>query len=130
MMGQFSRALEAWRFYLRRGDLLAYSLMLALVFQFLSTLTCATLAGGLGIVQPFSDWCWVLGVVSIAVVLPVTVGGIGLREGAFIALLGFLGVPAAQSLALSFTIFFLTICGAAVGGICEWIRISHEHQRS
>lgn len=123
VVGQISRALEAWRSYLRRGDLLVYSLLLALVFQFLSTLTCAILAGGLGIILPFFDWCWVLGVVSIAVFLPITIGGLGLREGAFVGLLGYLGVPAAPALALSFTIFFLVLCGAGVGAICEWLRL-------
>ncbi len=129
MMGQVTQALEAWRFYLRRGDLVVYSLMLALAFQFLSTLTCAILAWGLGINLPFPDWCWVLGMVSLFVVLPIAIGGIGVREGAFVGLLGFLGVPAATALALSFTIFFLTLCGAAVGAICEWIRIGRTGGR-
>jgi uncharacterized membrane protein YbhN (UPF0104 family) len=125
VVGQINRALEAWRFYLRRGDLLAESLLLALAFQFLSTLTCAILAVGVGIILPFADWCWVMGIVSLSVCLPITIGGIGLREGVFIGLLGFLRVSAVAAMALSFAIFLLTFCGAAVGGICEWHRIAH-----
>ncbi len=127
---QITRALEAWRFYLRQGGLLAYSLLLALIFHFLCILICVILAGGLGIILPFPDWCWVLGMVSLLVVLPVAIGGIGVREGAFVGLLGFLGVPAAAALALSFTLFFLILCGAAVGGICEWIEIGRNHRNS
>ncbi len=126
--GQITRALEAWRFYLRQRGLLNYSLLLGLIFQFFCTLICSILAGGLGIILPFSDWCWVMGLVSLLVVLPIAIGGIGLREGAFVGLLGFLGVPAAAALALSFTIFFVTLCGAAVGGICDWIKIGRNHQ--
>ncbi len=128
--GQITRALEAWRFYLRQGGVLAYSLLLALIFQFLSILICTILAGGLGIILPFTDWCWVLGLVSLFVFLPIAIGGIGVREGAFVGILGFLAVPAAAALALSFTIFFLTLCGAAVGGICDWIKIGRNYQSS
>jgi uncharacterized protein (TIRG00374 family) len=128
LTGQIIRALTAWRFYLQHKTLVLYSLLLALVFQFLNTLTCAILAGGLGIVLPFADWCWVLGMVSIAVFAPITIGGIGLREGVFVSLLGFIGAPPAQALALSFTIFYLTLGVAAVGGICEWIRMGRGGQ--
>ncbi len=130
VVGQITRALEAWRFYLRQRGLLVSSLLLALIFQFLITLNCAILAWGLGIILPFPDWCWVMGLASLLVVLPIAIGGIGLREGAFVGLLGFLGMPAAAALALSFTVFFLTLCGAAVGGICAWIKIGSNHQNS
>jgi uncharacterized protein (TIRG00374 family) len=128
VVGQIHRAAQAWRTYLRRLDLLVYALFLGVVFHVLRTIICAILAGGLGIILPFSDWCWVLGAVSLALFLPITVGGIGLREGAFIGLLGYLGVSSAPALALSFTVFFLTLCGAAVGAILEWIRMGHSHR--
>ena len=50
---------------------------------------------------------------------PVSVAGIGLREGAFIGSLGFLGVSGERAIALSFGVFALMAFGAMVGWIVD-----------
>jgi len=52
--------------------------------------------------------------------LPVSVGGWGVREGAFVVAFAFIGLPAAQSFALS-TLFGLMILFSSLTGALVWI---------
>ena len=75
------------------------------------------MARGIQIQTPFADLCWIFGIVSIAILIPLTVGGIGVREGTFIGLLGQLGVPSEKALVLSLSIFTLQVFLSVIGGI-------------
>jgi glycosyltransferase 2 family protein len=57
--------------------------------------------------------------VSLLVLLPITVAGLGLREGGYVGLLGLFGVGAADALSLSFVLFAYALCGAFVGFLVE-----------
>jgi preprotein translocase subunit SecG len=57
----------------------------------------------------------VIGLVSIILLLPVTVAGIGLREGSLVGLMGALGQDAAATLAMSLVILALSLFAAAIG---------------
>ncbi|HEX4538773.1 MAG TPA: lysylphosphatidylglycerol synthase transmembrane domain-containing protein [Acidimicrobiales bacterium] len=54
-------------------------------------------------------------VVAIVQVLPVTIGGLGLREGAFILFLGPLGVSTSQAIALGLLVYFLNLAVSLLG---------------
>ena len=68
----------------------------------------------------FHEWCWIFGVISIIIFLPITIGGVGVREGGFVLILGNLGVPNEKALALSLSIFGLLISGALFGLIIDF----------
>jgi hypothetical protein len=57
--------------------------------------------------------------VSVATILPLSLGGIGIREGAFVGVLGFLGIGSELALALSFTILGLQLFGALIGAAID-----------
>ena len=86
----------------------------------------AILGTNLGIALPLVDWAWIVGVMSLAVLLPLTIGGIGLREGALIGCLGFAGVPSESAIALSFGIFAVTLSGALAGGAVEFAELRKQ----
>jgi len=111
------RLLTAWISY--RPQVLLNSIFLGIVFQFLSVAIIKTLAQGLQIPLTWEDTCWVFAVVSLALILPLTLAGIGIREGAFVGTLSLLGIPSEKALALSFSIFGLTLLTATVGGLLE-----------
>ena len=48
-------------------------------------------------------------------VLPLTVGGLGLREGSFILFLGPLGVSTSQAIALGLLVYFLNLAVSLLG---------------
>jgi hypothetical protein len=54
-------------------------------------------------------------VVAIVQVLPLTIGGLGLREGAFILFLGPLGVSTSQAIALGLLVYFLNLAVSLLG---------------
>ena len=53
--------------------------------------------------------------VAIAQVLPISLGGLGVREGAFVLFLGPLGVPAGQAVALGLLVYGLNLAVSLLG---------------
>jgi uncharacterized membrane protein YbhN (UPF0104 family) len=81
------------------------------------------IATKIGIELKMADWLWIFAVVSLAVLLPLSIGGIGIREGAFVGVLGYLQVPGELALALSLTIFALQLLVASSGAILDFSRV-------
>jgi uncharacterized membrane protein YbhN (UPF0104 family) len=110
------RAVSAWQLYLNSPAKLISSILMGVLYQAMIVGMHVILCRYLGIPVSFFDLCWVCAVQSIIILLPVTIAGIGLREGGYVGTLGLLGVSANSSLALSLSIFSLQIVGALVGG--------------
>lgn len=115
-----SRVLYAWKKYSAQPSLLLVSTSLGACFQITAIFINLQFARKIGIDISFADWSWIFAIVSIATMLPFSVGGIGLREGSFVGALALLDVPAEQALALSFAAFSLILAGAAAGGVLDW----------
>ena len=113
------RLLDAWEQFLTNPFRLIYVFFLGALFQLICVWINILLAQDLGISIPFSDWCWIFGLVSIAVLLPISVGGIGVREGAFAGALSLQGVPIEKSIALSLAVFAISLLGTLMGGLLE-----------
>jgi uncharacterized membrane protein YbhN (UPF0104 family) len=54
-------------------------------------------------------------VVAIAQVLPVSLNGLGVREGAFVVFLGPLGVSAGQAIAVGLLVYAMTLAVSVLG---------------
>jgi hypothetical protein len=80
----------------------------------------------LGVVLAPADWAWVVATASVAVLLPLSVGGLGLREGALIGCLSWLGVSGELAVALSLGVFAIMLIGALLGGMIE---VAHASRR-
>jgi uncharacterized membrane protein YbhN (UPF0104 family) len=93
--------------YARDFKRLALAVGLGIVFQVLGAISTLVLARAMGIGLPLADWCWITAVIALALLLPVTVGGLGLREGLYMGLLAAWGVAGETALALSLTGFAL-----------------------
>jgi glycosyltransferase 2 family protein len=114
---------DSWRTFIGQPLTLTASIALGLVLQLLYVAVIVMLASKIGIELRVADWLWVFAVVSLAVLLPLSLGGIGIREGAFVGVLGFLGVAAELALALSLTIFAFQILVASAGAILDFSRV-------
>ena len=67
--------------------------------------------------------------VSLVVIIPVTIGGAGLREGSLILILGWFNVPQEKALALSFTVLGIMILLSVVPGIIlDWFSPEFHHR--
>jgi hypothetical protein len=92
---------------------------LSLVFQAVVVYINLLICMALGIGMSFVQLLWVVAVVSLLQSLPISIAGLGVREGAYVYLLQLQGVPAASALALSLTVFGIQVLLAAAGGLLQ-----------
>lgn len=71
---------------------------------------------------PWGRLIWTLPVISVASALPVNIAGMGLREGATLALLGLYGIAATDAVAASVLTLAPRLFWAAVGALALWRR--------
>ena len=86
----------------------------ALAIHGLSVVATFVLAYGFGLALSFWDLLIVIPPVILISVVPISIAGWGVREGAMVVALGMLGVPAESALAVSVTVGGL----ALVNGLC------------
>jgi uncharacterized protein (TIRG00374 family) len=120
---QLLQFVDSWRDFTGRPLTVAASIALGLVLQLLYIAVMMMIATKIGIELKMADWLWIFAVVSLAVLLPLSIGGIGIREGAFVGVLGYLQVPGELALALSLTIFALQLLVASSGAILDFSRV-------
>lgn len=111
--------IDAWIGYLHTPARLVPATLLGLVFQCLGVYILHRIALSIGVHVAFVDWCWIFTAVSLLLLLPITIGGIGLREGAILVLLSGLGVSGEKALACSFALFGLQVLAAAAGAALD-----------
>jgi len=114
------RFLRAWHESAEDWWPLIASFVTGIAFQILAVIVVAYLGTGMGISLSFAAWIAVVGLVSLVLLLPVTVAGIGLREGGLIVLLGFFGVAPTDAVALSLALLAFTLLGAILGVIADF----------
>jgi uncharacterized protein (TIRG00374 family) len=130
VLNQLENAVHAYAIFVRDVRMFGSNLLLAFLFQIVSIFITMVCAHALGVLVPFADWCWIFGVVSLAVALPVTIAGIGVREGLFVYFLIGLGVAYDVALALSLSILAVQLLTALIGGACElWSLYSVNHRQ-
>jgi uncharacterized membrane protein YbhN (UPF0104 family) len=113
------RFVSVWRTHARDVRLMSTSVMVGVVFQLLNVAIVWVIAWGIGVPLSFSDAAWSLGIVLVATLLPIAFGGFGVRELSFVAVLGLIGVPAAQALSISIACSLVTLLGALPGVFIE-----------
>ncbi len=104
---------------IRRPGRIALAFGLALAYHALCILIHLVLAHALGLALGVAAWSLVYASVSVLMLLPISVAGIGLREGGYVGLLALFGVSSDTALALSFTFLGYTLVGAMLGGATE-----------
>jgi len=102
---------------------LVKTLAISLVFQILSVITAAyviSLSLGLRIPLPyFFLFCPIIGMLSM---LPISLNGIGVREGAYLFFFTKIGVSDAQSVSMSLIIYAMALVVSLIGGVVYAIK--------
>lgn len=73
---------------------------------------------------------WVRSLLIIVAIVPLTIGGLGLREGSLIAVLAPYGIGSGPAVALGVLIFSRDLVGAVAGGVLEAYRLFGGGQSS
>jgi hypothetical protein len=74
-----------------------------------------------GITLPLAVWCFAWPLAKLIAMLPITFGGIGLREVALAELLGRFGVPASHAVGLGLVWETILLAGGGLGGLFYFI---------
>jgi uncharacterized membrane protein YbhN (UPF0104 family) len=123
-LGQFALAMHDC---LRRPSRMLASFALALVFHACSIASHVVLGNALHLPLAWGDWAGVYAGASLIALVPVSIAGLGVREGGYVALLALFGLGAAAGLAMSALVFGLMLAGAAVGAAIEFSRPGLRH---
>lgn len=108
---------HAIRMVARRPQRLALGWLLGISVQGAYVLLTALLAVACGLNLPLRVWLFAWPLAKIAAVVPLTQGGIGVREAALVALLAPFGAPAALVLATGIVWEGIIIAGAMLAGL-------------
>lgn len=113
------RFLETWRTMIHRPRIVLISLGWGVLVQLLSVVATWLLGHGLGIELPLAAWCIVIGGLSVVLLAPITLGGLGLREASLVGLLGLFGVDPQTALALALAILAIQLAIGAAGVLVD-----------
>jgi len=100
---------------------LASALLLGMLLQALLIVLNAWLGNAVGIHISLVVWLFVWPLAKIAALLPVTQGGIGVREGALVILFQPFGVSSASAMATGLTFTAVVMSGGLLSGLVAWL---------
>jgi len=93
----------------RRPGLLSWVLSLSIVVQVLRVLMHYQVAQAMSIDLPLRDFFVIIPVLAVLVALPISFGGIGVREWAAVELFGHVNVPELQAVGMQVAAFMISI---------------------
>jgi len=117
-LARLRRALRAgWR----RPDILFFGWVLGTAIQSTFLVLTALLAISCGLFLPLRDWFFAWPLAKLAALLPLTQGGIGVREAALVGLLSPFGAPAHLVIASGLVWEGVVIVGGLIAGLTAFL---------
>jgi len=98
-------------------------LALSIAAQLMGTASMLLLARSLNVSLPFADFGWIRSCMLLLAMLPITVAGLGVREGSLLVFLAPYGVSGAQTMALAVLKLAVSLVLVGVGGLLELRRL-------
>jgi hypothetical protein len=102
-----------WSYPARMSLVLAISFC----FQVINILVYALLGTALDLGIPWGDYFVIVPLVDLISILPISISGIGVREGSYVGLLYLLGVETSRGLAFGILGFLVVMAASLIGGI-------------
>jgi glycosyltransferase 2 family protein len=114
-------------FYLYRNEkgTIGKALLLSVLVQFSGFSAVYILAHGLGQNIPFLSILIYLPLIILISMIPISISGLGVREGAFVLFFGFIGVKPEAAAAISLSWFVSASAGSLIG-LIEYLKYKKE----
>ena len=103
--------------YKLRPSLMTQAVGWSMLVQMGGSVAVALIAQALGVSLPLSVWFAVVPLVALAMVVPVSINGVGVREGGLALMLKPSGVPTDAAVAIGLLWFLATIVTGLIGGM-------------
>jgi len=101
----------------RRHSVLVRAMGLSLLLQLNVVLLHYLVGRAVGIELSFVDYFYVVPVALFVMLIPLSINGIGIREGMFVYMLGSVGVDKSDALVLSLLVFAVFFVYGILGGL-------------
>lgn len=111
---------HSFRFKVRHPGLLAVVFLLSFLIQFVDIYAFRLVGAAIQLPVKFSDLLLFVPLLYLAILLPLSVNGIGIRESVFVIFASSWGITSADAVAFSLTVFALNLAGSLVGGVIYW----------
>lgn len=95
------------------------TILLATVRHAVGIVSYIMIARALDIHLSFLTIGWIRAVLHLAMMLPISISGIGVREGSLVILLREYGVSASDAVAMAFLLFAIVLVANSLGGVLE-----------
>jgi uncharacterized membrane protein YbhN (UPF0104 family) len=103
--------------FFRRPGTLAFVAGLSFLLQGLVVVVTIFNAMALGLDVPLVFYFILIPLIAVATMIPVSLNGLGVREGAFVFFMAQVGVPEAQALSLALLWLMVLVASSAIGGL-------------
>lgn len=110
-----------FRRYMKKKDVLIKAFIYSVIIQISGIFSVFLLSKGISANIPFNFLLIFIPIIILISFLPVSLSGIGLREGAFVLFFQLIGIPPHQSMSLSI-LWFLSTTTASLWGLFEYLR--------
>lgn len=100
---------------------IVYTLVLSFIFHLMVIGVTYLVSKGIGIDISFLEWMFIMAIVSVIQMLPISFAGIGVREGSYLFFLTHKSVINEQAVSLSLIVFGITLLMGITGGVLEMI---------
>lgn len=128
---KFRQIYDTFKEFRKFKVILSISIVLSLVLQLAFILNCYYVARAFGITQPsLIGFIFVFDISGILSMIPISIGGIGVREGTFIILLSALGAPKNIATIVSLVLLVMILIPGIAGGIIYAIRPAIDKKRA
>lgn len=122
--------LQVFALYRRHPAAFIQALGLGLIFQ-LVVITCIYLmARTLGLQVVFFHFCVFVPMITLIEMIPITIFGLGLRDGAYAFFFGAVGMPKEDALSIALFYVMITISYSLIGGVLLWLRMGNKRVMS
>jgi uncharacterized protein (TIRG00374 family) len=120
--------LHSFRFKVRHPGILAGVFFVSFLIQITDVFSFWVVAAALRLQVNLTDLLLFVPLLYLAILLPLSLNGIGVRETVFVIFSSQWGITSADAVAFSLTVFTLNLAGSLVGGIFYWFDHPMEMQ--
>ena len=111
------RLYEALYYYKGKKSVVLYTLLLSFLFQILLITMAFCIGQAFSIKIPYHYFLSFIPAINIASMVPITINGIGIREGLYVYLFKFAGIDSSRSLLLSISYLVITMAVSLIGAV-------------
>ena len=111
---------HSFRFKVKHPGMLAGIFLLSFLPQIFDILGFRLVAAAIQLPVKLTDLLLFVPLLYLAILLPLSFNGIGIRESVFVMFASSWGITSADAVAFSLTVFTLNLAGSLIGGIIYW----------